>query len=93
MTPDPAAISARIRDFLIGELNPDRDPAELNPDQDLFEQGWIDSIGFLKLVAFLEEAFGLVIEDDHLFDDRFLSLTGQGNLIAELIADQSGARG
>lgn len=90
---DPAAISARIRDFLTGELNSDRDPAELDPNQDLFEQGWIDSIGFLKLVAFLEETFGLIIEDDHLFDDRFLSLTGQGELIAELIAGQNGDRG
>ena len=37
----------------------------------LTENGVIDSIGMMKLVGFLEDRYGIVIEDDDLMPENF----------------------
>ena len=53
----------QIRRFVIEESRWDRPPEDLTADVPLVEQRILDSIGLLHLVMFLEEQFGLSIDD------------------------------
>lgn len=47
------------------------DGGKLTDDGSLFESGIIDSLGVLHLVAFLEERYGLHVEDEELIPENF----------------------
>jgi acyl carrier protein len=51
-----------IHDFILYEFVPGEDPAELQDDTPLITGGILDSITTLKLVAFLEDTFGITID-------------------------------
>lgn len=76
-----------IREFITVEFAPDIKPAELPEDLDLIQSGIIDSLGVLKLVAFLEDTFDLVIAPMELDAELYKSLGS----IAALIAEKSSA--
>lgn len=59
---DAAAISKKIKDYLLREFLPDEDPDELTPTTGLISTSIIDSVSSLQLVAFLEEEFDISIE-------------------------------
>ena len=54
--------------FLFGEAT------QLTDDTSFLEEGIVDSTGILELVAFLEETFGVVVEDDELIPDNMDSI-------------------
>jgi len=43
-------------------------------DDDLFEKGIIDSLGFLTLVSFLEQNFQITIDDEDIVPENFISV-------------------
>lgn len=51
-----------VKEFVLDQFLPGEDPAALAPDTELISTGIIDSLATLKLVAFLEENFGIHIE-------------------------------
>ena len=55
--------------FMIG-----RNPEELTDNGSLLELGIIDSTGVLELVGFLEERYGIQVEDNELIPDNLDSL-------------------
>jgi acyl carrier protein len=58
-------------------------------DADLFEAGVLDSIGFVELLAALEQEFGFVFQLDDLEVDNFRSVRA----IAAFIAGSGAATG
>jgi acyl carrier protein len=61
----------RIRDFLIDELHWQGSRSELTDDLPLIENRVIDSMGLLRLVAWLEETFGTEIADEEVVPANF----------------------
>jgi acyl carrier protein len=57
-----------VENFLFG------DDHRIGPDTDFLENGILDSTGVLELVGFLEEKFGIRVEDDELVPDNMSSL-------------------
>ena len=57
-----------VENFLFG------DGQSLKDDTSFMEEGIIDSTGILELVFFLEETYGLSVEDDELVPDNMDSL-------------------
>ncbi|MCK4301296.1 MAG: acyl carrier protein, partial [candidate division Zixibacteria bacterium] len=51
-----------------------KNPDELTDSGSLLDLGIIDSTGVLELVGFLEEKFGISIEDDDLVPDNLDSI-------------------
>lgn len=43
----------------------------LTPGASLLEQRIVDSTGILEIVAFIEESFGVKVEDEELVPDNF----------------------
>ena len=46
----------------------------IGPDTEFLENGILDSTGVLELVGFLEEKFGIRVEDDELVPDNMNSI-------------------
>ncbi len=63
-----------IREFICTEFAPDIAPIELPVDLDLIQSGVIDSLGVLKLVAFMEDQYALTIAPEELDADLYKSL-------------------
>jgi acyl carrier protein len=57
-----------VENFLFG------DDSRIGPETDFLENGILDSTGVLELVGFLEEKFGIRVEDDELVPDNMNSL-------------------
>ena len=73
---------ARIRAFICAEFAPDIAPQDLPADLDLIQSGVIDSLGVLKLVAFLEDDCGVAIAPEELDAELYRSLDAIAALLA-----------
>ena len=58
-----------VENFLFGNSN------GFDDDTSFLEEGIIDSTGVLELVTFLEDAFGIKIEDEELIPENLDSLS------------------
>ncbi len=54
---------------------------ELGHDTLLFEEGLLDSMGFVSLISFLEEEFGVLPNDDELVEENFESINAIAGFI------------
>lgn len=71
-----------IKQFVIDEFLPDVTGDDLTTDYDLVATGVIDSLGLLKLIAWLEERFELPIDDIELDPDSFRTIDAIDAFIA-----------
>lgn len=53
----------------------------IDPDEDLLEQGIIDSLGLMKLIEVMERTFDINISDDEIVPDNFQSLNTMAKLV------------
>jgi acyl carrier protein len=60
-----------IKQFVIEEFLPDVRAQELDPEHDLLAGGVIDSLGLLKLIAWIESQFDVTVDDAALDPDNF----------------------
>jgi acyl carrier protein len=72
-----------IKKFLIDEFLPDVNASELDLEHDLLADGLIDSLGVLKLIAWIEDRFNLAVGDDDLDPDNFRSIAAIDTFIAD----------
>jgi methoxymalonate biosynthesis acyl carrier protein len=59
---------------------------DLQPEEDIFALGFVNSLLAMQLVAFVEKEFGIAVEDADLDLDNFRSIRA----IAELVARKTG---
>jgi acyl carrier protein len=71
-----------VKDFILREFLPGEDPTELQDDTPLITGGILDSIATLKLVAFLEEQFGISIAAHEADVDHLNTLNDIASLVA-----------
>ncbi|MDG4864124.1 phosphopantetheine-binding protein [Streptomyces sp. T-3] len=71
-----------IKKFVIEEFLPDLGVHELSDDHDLLSDGVIDSLGVLKLIAWVEDHFGLDVGDADLDPNNFRSVAAIDTFIA-----------
>ena len=63
--------TAKIKGFIVEEFMPDISVDELESDFDLLTGGVVDSLGLLKVVAWLEDEFDIGVDDSELGPDSF----------------------
>ncbi len=76
-------IQSTVREYILNEFLPGEDPAELTEATPLITGGILDSISTLKLVAFLEERFGILIEAHEAGVEHLDSVEQIAQLIGE----------
>ena len=67
-------MEAEIRTFLADNFPLGEDPNSLPANASLLEAGIIDSTGVLELIGFLEETYGIRVEDDELLPENLDSI-------------------
>jgi acyl carrier protein len=68
-----AKVTARIRRFVVDTFLLGDDDG-LGDTDSLIDGGTIDSTGVMEVVAFLEETYGIAIDDDELVADNLDSI-------------------
>lgn len=54
----------------------------LTSDADLLSAGIVDSLGILRLVAFIEDRFGVRVPDEDVVFENFQSLEAMANYVS-----------
>ncbi|QDY80669.1 acyl carrier protein [Streptomyces qinzhouensis] len=75
-----------IKNFLIEEFLPDVAASELADDYDLLTNGVVDSLGLLKLIAWVETEFGVTVDDAALDPDNFRTVRAIDGFVARASA-------
>jgi acyl carrier protein len=76
-----------ITRFVVEEFLPDTPAEELTADFDLLAGGVIDSLGVLKVLAWLEDRFELAVDDAELDPDSFRSVAAINAFITRVSAE------
>jgi acyl carrier protein len=58
-------------------------------DGELLDSGIVDSMGILELVMFLEERFGIALDDDEMLPDNFRSVPAIAALVSRKLGTAS----
>ncbi len=67
-------IAKEIRAFLEENYLLSDDGSNLDESTSLLDEGIIDSTGVLELITFLEDEFGITVEDDEILPENLDSL-------------------
>jgi acyl carrier protein len=79
-------LSARIKEFIITEVNPELNLSHLDDGEPLIESGIVDSLGVLKIMSFLDESFGVDLSSEEIKLENFRDV----RTICELVSKQAG---
>ena len=63
--------SAKIKEFIITEVNPDLNLKSLGDDEPLIDSGIVDSLGVLRILSFLDETFGVDLSSNEIKLENF----------------------
>jgi len=72
---------SEIRNFIVENFLYGQDD-NFTDDISFLEKGIIDSTGVLELVTFVEDKFGVTVEDEELIPDNFDSLNKLSSFIS-----------
>ena len=68
------SITSIVSTFLIDNFRFGDTSVAIAPDESLIEAGFIDSTGVLELVAFMEDRFGITVDDTDIVPETLDSL-------------------
>ena len=74
-------IVSRVRNFVEENFLYMRPDLELANDESLMGKGVVDSMGVMEMIEFLEEEFGVVVDDDDITEENL----GTVDRIAEYV--------
>ena len=67
-------VEKKVRDFIVENFLFGESDNGLKHSDSLLEQGIIDSTGVLELVSFLEQTYGIQVEDEELIPENLDSI-------------------
>lgn len=74
-----------IKQFVLAEFLPDVPADGLDVDDDLLAAGVIDSLGLLKVIAWLEDKFAVAVEDVDLEPASFRSVAAIDEFVRSVL--------
>ena len=81
-------ILEKLEKVFLTEIAVDLGKKSLNPDEDLLEQGILDSIGIMKLIVFIEENFGIQVADEEIIPENFQNLNSMVAFVGQKIQNK-----
>ena len=78
-----------IEEFIRAEFSVSPTDPGFNREIDLFEGGYVDSMGVVELLEFLRNEFNVEIPDDDLLSDEFLSIMGMARIVYRNLESQN----
>ena len=74
---------AVLEKFIVDEIMLADSGTRIDSDESLISSGVLDSLGLLRLIAFIEERFGVTVEDGEVVPDNFQSLNVMESFLSE----------
>lgn len=74
-------IKDEIRNFITDNFMMGMNPDDLTDTDSLLDKGVIDSTGILEVIGFLEETYGIQIEDEELVPENLDSVVNLVNFV------------
>jgi acyl carrier protein len=74
-------IAQEIKRHIVAEFLPDVQVEQLADDYDLISSGVIDSLGLLKVINWLENHFGILVDEVEIAEHDFVSVTAIGKFV------------
>lgn len=74
-------IEQQIRNFIVENFLFGESSNDLKDEDSLLEKGVIDSTGVLELVAFIEETYGIKVNDEELIPENLDSISNVTSFI------------
>ena len=75
-------IKSIVEKYILDELLVSDGRVKIDPDESLISSGVIDSLSLLRLVSFVEERFGIRVEDVEVVPDNFETINVMEALIS-----------
>ena len=80
------ALAKELRQFVVDNFLFGRDNGKLGDDSSFMDTGIIYSTGVLELVGFVEEKYGIKIEDEELIPENLDSIANLSTFIRAKLA-------
>ncbi len=74
-------IEQKIEEFILTEIMVNARGKSLDHDESLLDSGILDSLALLRLISFIEEAFGVAIDPDEIVPDNFQTINTAARLV------------
>ena len=74
-----------IIEWFVRNANVDIDSVKNHLNDSYFDLGYIDSFGFIALMADIEERFGIQLANDQFEDRSFSTIQGMANILEGLM--------
>jgi acyl carrier protein len=87
MTMDAGAIADRIEKYLREQFSIAEDDPGFTRTVDLYESGYVDSVGVVELLSFIDEEFGVDVPEPELLSPGFSNIDGIARIVDRLIED------
>jgi len=84
MGSDIASIKTKIKEYIQQATFVEKD--KIKDDSLIFKEGYFDSMGFVVLITYLEENFGIKTTDSDLVEENFESI----NAITDFVMRKNG---
>jgi len=84
MVSDIAAIKTKVKEYIQQATFVEKD--KIKDDSLIFKEGYFDSMGFVVLITYLEENFGIKTTDSDLVEENFESI----NAITDFVMRKNG---
>ena len=68
------SVEDKVRNYILENYLFTEDQSELNNEDSFLEKGIIDSTGILEIIFFLEEEFGISVDDDEMIPENLDSV-------------------
>jgi acyl carrier protein len=72
MNNDPSIVKDKVRVYISQSVHADKD--KIKDSSLIFKEGFLDSMGFIVLITFLEEEFKIKTNDSDLIEENFESI-------------------
>jgi acyl carrier protein len=76
------SVESRIEEYIRIQFKVSSTDPVFSREVDLFERGYVDSVGFVELLEFLRAEFGVEIPDEDLLSDDFSSIAGLTRIVS-----------
>jgi acyl carrier protein len=76
-------IENEVKRFIVTTFAPDITPEQLPSDFDLLDNGVVDSLGLLRLIAWVGERYGIPVEERDVSPAQFSSVEAIEAFIAD----------
>jgi acyl carrier protein len=81
---DLAEMEQRIERFVRAQFTVSDGDTRFSRSVDLYEDGFVDSVGVVELLAFISEEFGVEIPDELLLSKDFSTVDGIARIVSRL---------